>query len=72
MSGDSDISGPHSEPPAGHDVQTSVAGEQSQRSELHGTQNPAARALTDLTLTEGATAGSDRQTRSKDKLFWSV
>ena len=42
--------GPHSEQPAGHDVPTSVAGERSQRWELHGTQTPAARALTDLTL----------------------
>ena len=44
---------------------TLVAGERSQRLELHGTQNPAARALTDLTLAKGATAGSERQTRSK-------
>ena len=59
------ILGPHSERPAGHDVPTSVTGERSQRSELHGTQNPTARALSNLTLTGGATAGSDRQTRSK-------
>ena len=59
------IPGPHSEWPAEHDVPTSVAGERTQRSELHGTQNPAARALNDLSLAEGATAGSDRQTRSK-------
>ena len=57
--------GPHSEWLARHNVSTSVAGERSQRLENHGTQNPAARALTDLALVEGATAGSDRQTRSK-------
>ena len=70
MSGNGDeqsfhIPGPHSERPAGHDVPTSVAGERSQRSESLGTQNPAVRALTELSLAEGATAGSDRQTRSK-------
>ena len=70
MSNDSDDQsfhspGPHSERPAGHDVPTSVAGERSQRSELHSTHNIAARALTDLALVEGASAGSDRQTRSK-------
>ena len=59
--------GPHSEWPAGHDVPTSVAGEQSQRSELHGPRNPEARALTDLTLAEGATARSNHQTRSKEQ-----
>ena len=70
MSGNGDdqsfhIPGPHSERPAGHDVPTSVAGERSQRSESLGTQNPAARALTEQSLAEGATAGSNRQTRSK-------
>ena len=70
MSGNSDdqsfhILGPHSERPAGHDMPTSVAGERSQRSESLGMQNPVVRALTELSLAEGATAGSDRQTRSK-------
>ena len=70
MSNDSDDQtfhspGPHSEQPAGHDVPTSVARERSQRSESHGTHNLAPRALTDLALVEGATAWSDRQTRSK-------
>ena len=72
MSNDSDDQsfhspGPHSERPAGHDVPTLVAGERRQRSESHGTHNLAPRALTDLTLVEGATAGSDRQTRSKEQ-----
>ena len=60
-----DIPGPHSEWPAGYDVPTSVAREQSQRSESPHTQNPAVRTLTELSLVEGATGGSDRQTRSK-------
>ena len=65
MSGDGDnrsfhSPGPHSDRPAGHHVPTSVARERSQRSETHGTQNPAARALTDLTLA---------RLTQKDKLF---
>ena len=70
MSDDSDDQsfhspGPQSELQAGHDVPTLEAGERSQRLELHGTQNPTARALTDLALVEGANAGSDNQTRLK-------
>ena len=70
MSGNGDdqsfhIPGPHSERPAGHDVPTSVAGERSPRSESLGTRSPAVRALTELSLAEGATAGSYRQTRSR-------
>ena len=70
MSGNGDdqsfhIPGPHSERPAGHDVPTLVAGERSQRSELLGAQDPAVTALTELSLAEGATAGSECQTCSK-------